>query len=590
MPINHLELRKKWSDFWKKRNHEEIPSTTLIPLDDPTTLFTSAGMQPLIPYLTGQTHPQGKRLFNIQPSFRSQDIEEIGDNRHTTFFEMMGNWSLGDYFKDEQLTWILQFLTENLGISKEKLHVTVFKGNKQVPKDTVSIETWKSLGIDQSRIYEYDVFKNWWSRSGPPEKMPIGEIGGPDSEIFYDFGTAHDPKFGEKCHPNCDCGRFIEIGNSVFIQYQKAVDGSLIELPQKNVDFGGGLERIMAVVNNQPDIFKTGLYWPMIEILESASGKKYEDESTKKSMRIISDHIKAAVFMANEGLTPGNKQQGYVMRRLIRRAVIKMNMIGINANKVLPKLVQSIISIYETVYLAKTKWSNIYPIIGSEIDTFEKSLTRGFKEINKISKVDGKIAFNLYQTYGFPLEITEEIFREKGQLIDKQEFSAEFEKHKNLSRTASSGMFKGGLADQSDQVIRYHTATHLLHQALFDVLKSDVRQEGSNITGERLRFDFHSTAKPSDQNIKLIEDIVNKKISTGLAVRYEEMPKDKAIQIGAKAFFKQKYPDIVKVYFIENYSKELCGGPHVKNTAEIKQISIYKFEKIGSDLYRIYAK
>jgi alanyl-tRNA synthetase len=594
MSITHLQLRKLFSDFWKSKDHAWVPPIPLIPQNDPTTLFTGSGMQQLVPYLLGEPHPLGKKLYNIQPCIRSQDIEEVGDNRHDTFFEMMGNWSLGTYFKKEQLAWCWDFLTNKLKLPKEKLYVSVFKGTKDLPEDTESYEVWKSLGVPEEKIFKYDPEKNWWSRAGVPENMPAGEPGGPDSEVFYEFThVKHDPKYGKECHPNCDCGRFMEIGNSVFMQYKKNKNGTFAELPNKNVDFGGGLERILTACNNDPDIFSTDVFFPILQSLERYLKKSYKDEFDKSAMRVIADHIKTAVFLIVAGVRPSNKEQGYILRRLLRRAAVKMQFLS--SQSVNPDdfsvVCQEVLTIYDGVYFHKDKdFRVIQPVIEEEISRFNKNLDRGLKEIEKIEKVDGKIAFDLYQTYGFPLEITEELFKEKGQQIDKKQFGEEFEKHKDLSRTASAGKFKGGLADHSEQTLKYHTATHLLHQALFDVLGNDIRQEGSNITVERLRFDFYSPQKPEQSQIKQIEDIVNTKIKESLPLSFKMMPKDEALKIGARAFFREKYPDTVKVYFIGDYSKEFCGGPHIKNTKEIGAISIYKLEKIGSNLYRIYAR
>lgn len=598
MPITHLKLRKLFKDFWEKRGHKEIPPISLVPQNDPTTLFTGSGMQPLVPYLLGEPHPQGKRLYNIQPCFRSQDIKEIGDNRHTTFFEMMGNWSLGDYFKEEQLECLWQFLTRELNLPKEKLYTSVFAGTKAgigryLPADEKSFQIWKKLGLPEERIFRYGVDKNWWSRAGSPEEMPAGEPGGPDSEVFYEFtNIKHDPKYGKECHPNCDCGRFLEIGNSVFMQYKKNQDGSFFELPNKNVDFGGGLERIIMALENNPDMFNTSLYSPMIRIIESMTGKNYTDDANKPAMRIIADHFKAASFLIKDGVLPSNKEQGYVLRRLLRRSAVKMRFLTqTSLTQDFTNIVETILKIYEKIYFNPHRdLKKIAYVVQDEISRFGKTLERGFSEIKKIDKIDGKIAFDFYQSYGFPLEITEEIFREKGQTIDKKQFYEEFEKHKNLSRTASAGKFKGGLADYSQQTIKYHTATHLIHQALFDVLSDDVKQEGSNITTDRLRFDFYSPKKPSSDEIKQVEMIVDEKIKQALPVSFKIIPRDEAYKIGAQSFFREKYPAVVKVYFVGNYSKEFCAGPHVKNTKEIGKIEIYKFEKIGSNLYRIYAK
>lgn len=593
--LTHVQLRKKFADFWVKNGHKEILPIPLVPQNDPTTLFTGSGMQQLVPYLLGETHPQGKRIFDIQPCFRSQDIEEVGDNRHTTFFEMMGNWSLGDYFKKEQLTWFWEFLTEEIKLPKEKLYVTVFAGDKKnaLPADEESIEVWKSLGISENHIFKYGPDKNWWSRAGIPDNMPPGEPGGPDSEVFFEFKQVpHDKKFGEKCHPNCDCGRFLEIGNSVFMQYKKVPDGTFQELPAMNVDFGGGLERILAAENNDPDVFKTDAFSKIISEIEKLSGKIYEDGNESK-MRIIIDHLKGATFLIAGGVMPGNKEHGYVLRRLLRRSAIKMYQLTDGKTTDFAEIADSgVLATYDGAQGIERKklQKEVVTIIAEEIKKFNLSIIKGLKEINKIEKVDGKIAFDLYQNLGFPYELTEELFREKGQEIDRKQFITEFNKHKELSRSSSRAKFKGGLADHSAQTIKYHTATHLLHQALFDVVGSNIRQEGSNITTERLRFDFASTLKPTEEQIKKVEEIINNKIKESLSVEFKIIPKEEALKLGAKSFFREKYSDMVKVYFIKDYSKEFCGGPHVKNTSEIGKIEIYKFEKIGSNFYRIYAK
>ncbi len=599
--MTHLELRKLFKDFWEDRGHKEVPPIPLVPQNDPTTLFTGSGMQQFVPNLLGEPHPLGNRLYNIQRSFRSQDIEEIGDNRHTTMFEMMGNWSLGDYFKEEQLSWFYDFLTKHLKLDSKLLHVTIFKGGSGVPQDTESKNIWLKLGIPEDRIYEYDDKKNWWSRAGSIDNMPAGEIGGPDSEVFYCFESiGHDKKYGENCHPNCDCGRFLEIGNNVFIQYKKENDGALSELPTKNVDFGGGLERLLAASNNEPDIFSSDIFTSIICLVETVTGKKYPDSASQKQMRIIADHMKASTLLLKDGVRPSNKEQGYVLRRLLRRSAVKYRSL---VNKFDPKemahIAGAVIKTYDGIYFDKEKdLKDITSFIGEEMERFGKTLDKGLREAEKIDQIDGTKAFDLYQTFGFPLEVTEELFIEKGQKIDKAQFKKEFDKHRDLSRSASAGKFKGGLANHSDQVLKYHTATHLLHQALFDVFGNDIRQEGSNITSERLRFDFYSTKKPSDDEVKKVESIINAKVSDELPMRFKIMPKEDAIKIAARSFFRDKYPDSVKVYYIGGeddkpetaYSKEFCGGPHVTNTKEIGKINIYKVENIGSNLFRIYAK
>jgi len=601
--FTYLDLRKKFADFWKEKNHKEVPPISLVPQNDSTTLFTGSGMQQLVPYLLGEVHPLGKKLYNIQPCFRSQDILEVGDNRHTTFFEMMGNWSLGDYFKKEQLSWFWQFLTEVLGFDKKRLYVTVFAGDKKnnLDPDNESRKIWLELGVLENHIFAYGPEKNWWSRSGVPDNMPEGEPGGPDSEVFYDFGQdlkLHENSLfsSQNCHPNCDCGRFMEIGNSVFMQFKKTKNG-FEELPAKNVDFGGGLERILAALNNNPDVFLTDIYLPIIKNLEKTVGKKYDNEDDKRKIRVIADHLKGAVFLIKTGVYPSNKERGYYLRRLLRRVTVKTYQLKektVSAEDLIPAI-ESIIEIYKNIYFDQKDFLEIKNIVGEEINRFNKTLNKGLSILQKIDKPTGKQVFDLYQNYGFPKELTEELLKEKGATFDQKQFDQEFEKHRQLSRTASAGMFKGGLADHSENTLRYHTATHLLHQALFDILGETVRQEGSNITGERLRFDFYCLNKPNLEQIKEVEKIINQKIEEELPVNFVLLKKEEAYKIGAKSFFREKYPEIVKVYFIGTsldnaYSKEFCGGPHVKNTKEIGKIEIFKFEKIGTNLYRVYAK
>jgi alanyl-tRNA synthetase len=615
--MNPDELRQKYIQFFVKRGHVEIPSASLVPENDPTTLFTSSGMQPLVPYLLGQPHPAGKRLVDSQRSFRSQDIEEVGDNRHTTFFEMLGNWSLGDYFKQDQLRWFFEFLTSELKFDPNSLFVTVFRGNDQVPRDEESVAIWKTLfkeqgivardldlseknGMGDGRIFYYDEKKNWWSRSGLPSAMPAGEPGGPDSEVFYDFGA--ELKLHEKsqwknqpCHINCDCGRFMEIGNSVFMQYQKQTDGSFKELPQKNVDFGGGFERILAAVHNNRDVFTTKLFTPILSSIEVISSKKYEGDD-KRNFRIIADHIRAATMLIADGVRPSNKEQGYVLRRLIRRAVRYGKLLGIE-RPFLADVAKSVIPLYEHVHpTIAAQQQEIVSVLEEEGTKFSKTLAKGLREIEKVPELDGTIAFQLYETFGFPFELTEEIARERGQSVEIGAFKKAFEQHQKQSRTASKGMFKGGLADQSETVTKYHTATHLLHAALRQVLGKHVSQQGSNLTAERLRFDFSHSAPLTAEEKQKVEDIVNAKIDEALPVTQEMMPKDDALAQGALAFFKEKYPDQVSVYTIGRdprtdwFSKELCGGPHVKNTREIGPIKIFKEESVGAGKRRIYLK
>ena len=594
----------------EKRGHAHIPSASLVPEGDATTLFTSAGMQPMMPYLLGQKHPHGTRLVDSQKCFRAVDIDGIGDNRHTTFFEMLGNWSLGDYFKDKQLEWFFTFLTnkqEGLGLDPQKIFVTVFVGGSGVPKDDEAIQIWQSLfakvGINTQEgdhIFAYPEDKNWWSRSGIPEKMPVGEPGGPDSETFYDFGIdlkLHENSSfkNEPCHPNCDCGRFLEIGNSVFMQYLKQADGSLQELPHKNIDFGGGLTRLEAAVNNDPDMFKISSLYPLIQEIEIISGKSYQVAENQAPIRIIADHLTAATFLIKDGVMPSNKAQGYVLRRLLRRAAVKMYFLTNNLSSLdsLAALSSKVTQFYSPLYFDfKKDTPAIQGEIKMEIVKFGKALDKGIKELQKNPHVDGKTAFDLYQNQGFPLEITTEILSQLNIAIDTKQFEVEFEKHKELSRSASAGMFKGGLADHSQTVTAYHTVTHLLHAALRQILGDHVGQKGSNITAERLRFDFSHPEKVTEDQLHSIEELINQKISEKLPVTREELPKDKAIELGALAFFGQKYPDIVSVYTVGDsqnfFSKELCGGPHVTNTQELAKIKIVKQESLGAGMRRLY--
>lgn len=610
MTLTHRQLRKLFSNHLENLGHKNVPAISLVPQDDPTTLFTGSGMQQFVPYLLGQEHPQGVRLYNIQHCIRVQDIEEVGDNRHDTFFEMMGNWSLGDYFKKEQLTNLFKFLTdkkEGLGLDPNKLYVTIFEGNEEIPEDSESLQMWTEIfekaGISAKigeRIFKYPASKNWWSRAGIPSNMPAGEPGGPDSEVFYQFDLPHDPKFGKKCHPNCNCGRFMEIGNSVFMQYKKLSDGTFENLPKMNVDFGGGLERLLAAANENPDIFCTDAFSEIIKKVETVTKQSYENKKLQPAMRIIADHLKTSVFIVKAGVDPSNKEQGYVLRRLLRRALVKVRKLNqaFSIDEIAP-IITAVLDTYDGVYFDKEKDEKlIIPIIKEEIIKFKRTLDRGLQELEKLKTINAKTAFDLYQSYGFPFEITQEIMKEKGVIIDKDKFLEEQKYHQEKSRSSSAKKFKGGLADQSEKTVKYHTATHLLHQALFDVLGNSVRQDGSNITSERLRFDFFSTKTPEPEDLKEVEKIINQKIKESLPVRFEIMDKNEASKVGARSFFREKYPEQVKVYYIakENqkindaYSKEFCGGPHVKNTSEIGDLKIDKFKKIGSNSYRIYAK
>ncbi|OGG11661.1 hypothetical protein A2Z00_01625 [Candidatus Gottesmanbacteria bacterium RBG_13_45_10] len=614
------QVRQRYIDFFKKRGHVQIPSAPLVPQNDPTTLFNSSGMQPLITYILGEPHPLGKRLVDSQKAIRLQDIDEVGDNRHTTFFEMLGNWSLGDYFKKEQLPWIFEFLTKELGLDPKRLYVSVFKGEGSVPKDTESINIWKEIfagvGIDakeNERIFTYPASKNWWSRSGEPKDMPPGEPGGPDSEVFYDFGPStssgqarHTSRFGPHCHPNCDCGRFMEIANSVFMQYQKpafakatageAKSGQLVELKQKVVDFGGGLERMVAVTENNPDIFTTDMFSSIIRIIELNSGKTYgEHVEQTKAMRIIADHMRASAMLIADNVFPSNKMQGYILRRLIRRSLLYGRRLGLSKDlSYIGRLIEPVALTYEKAYPdVVEKAKEIQLILQEEALRFAKTLDRGLAEIEKVKKLDGKIAFNLYETYGFPWEMTVEIAAEKDQAVDRGQFETEFKKHQALSRTAAAGMFKGGLADHGVETTKLHTAHHLLLASLQKVVDPTIKQRGSNITAERLRMDFNFSRKITPEEIKMVEDLVNEAIKKDMPVTREEMPREEAEKIGAEMEFGTKYPDRVSVYFVGNkpeyFSKEFCGGPHVTHTGALGNFKILKEESSGSGIRRIYA-
>ena len=611
------ELRQKYLDYFKSKDHAVISPAPLVPQEDPTTLFTGSGMQPLVPYLLGQKHPQGTRLVNSQPSFRAEDIDEIGDDRHTTFFEMLGNWSLGDYFKAQQLSWFWDFLIQEIKLSPERLYVSVFSGSPQnnIPKDEESASIWKNLFSDigikavtqdgeeakssslkkNARIFFYDAQKNWWSRQGVPENMPPQEPGGPDSEVFFEFDQVeHDSKYGPHCHPNCDCGRFFEIGNSVFMQYKKNKDGTFEKLKHPNVDFGGGLERLLAVKQDTPDMFKTDLFQPIINKLKKLTDKEYEPNN-KTDFQAITDHIKAATFMIGQGVRPSNKQQGYVLRRLLRNASMSMYHLTDNpASKQLASLVETVVDIYKQDYdYLETKKTVIKDTIDSELNKFSKTLEKGLRELKKMkfSKIDEQKAFDLYQSHGLPFEITSNLLARKGVNLNKKKFEKLIQRHAEKSRSASKGMFKGGLADHSETTMKYHTATHLVHKALRKVLGKQVKQTGSNITQERLRFDFTYSQKLSDEELREVEKIVNKKIDEDLQVEFSQMTLGEALEKNALAFFKERYnQQEVKVYSIGDFSLEVCNGPHVSSTGDIGHIKIYKQTSVGKGIQRIYAK
>ena len=553
-----------------------IPSASIIPENDPTTLFTSSGMQPLIPYLLGQEHPEGKRLANSQLSFRAGDIEEVGDNRHTTFFEMLGNWSLGDYFKKEQLSWVYEFLTKELQLPSERLWMTCFAGDKSLglPLDLQSAEIWKKIGIPEERVLFYDAKKNWWSRSGAPDKMPAGEPGGPDSEIFYEFtDVTHDVAFGEQCHPNCDCGRFMEIGNSVFMEYIKNADGTFGKLPKQNVDFGGGLERLTAATLDNPDVFMIDVFDSARAVLEKYSGKKYQGEALlQRSFRVILDHTRAASVMFDAGIRPSNTEQGYILRRLIRRSIREADKLGIK-EAILGKVAGG----HEDDFNA-------------EESQFRKTLANGIRELEKMG---GNIdAFMLFTTYGFPIELTAEIAKERGLSVDLDAVQKQMEEHQALSRAGAAQKFAGGLADHAEQTVKYHTAHHLLLKALQMVLGSDVHQRGSNITSERLRIDFSYEQKMTEEQKREVERIVNEQIKKALPVERKTMTREEADKLGAEHEFGAKYPDMVSVYVIGS-SIEFCGGPHVSNTSELGigglKFKVQREEAISSGVRRIKA-
>jgi len=623
------EVRSRYLAFFKAREHAEIASALLVPENDPTTLFVGSGMQPLVPYLLGKDHPQGKRLVNSQKAFRADDIEEVGDNRHTVFFEMLGNWSLGDYFKRNQLRWAFTFLTdekEGIALDPSRIYVSVFSGDQSanIPRDDEAAEVWKELfkekgiealdveliteesggklGMQGGRIFYYDAKKNWWSRSGKPENMPAGEPGGPDSEMFFDFFPEAGERcitagFGDYCHPNCDCGRFMEIGNSVFMEYLKSADGTFGKLPKRNVDFGGGLERLAAATIDSPDVFNTDVFWEIIGDLENASGASYADPTKLRSFRIVADHMRAATFLIADGVLPLNVEQGYFVRRLLRRAVQHADRLGIPEGKI-SKSVSIVGNLYKNqyTYFTEEKVALIASVVDEEEIKFRKTLERGMKEFDKHTRGDsisGEDAFILFTTFGFPIELTKELASERGISVDMDAFKKSMEEHQALSRARSEQKFKGGLADTSEMSVKYHTATHLLHKALRDVLGDSATQRGSNITPERLRFDFAFDRKMTAEEIKKVEDTVNARIYDSLPVTFEDLPIAEAQTRGALGLFEEKYGDKVRVYKVGDYSLEFCGGPHVENTSKLgedgKRFKIQKEEANAAGVRRIRA-
>ena len=583
-----IEIRNKYLDFFKRHGHAVIPSAPLIPENDPSVLFTTAGMQPLVPYLLGEKHPEGTRLTDFQKCLRTNDIDEVGDNRHLTYFEMLGNWSLGDYFKEESIAMSFEFLTKELGIPVEKLSVTCFAGDEDCQRDEVTASCWKKAGIPEDRIYYFGKDDNWWIAG---EEGPCG----PDTEMFYDTGK---PKCSENCNPSCGCGKYVEIWNNVFMEFFKTKDGKYTKLKQHNVDTGLGLERMTMLLQGKETPFDTELFKPVMDKLQELAG---ENDSIE-SRRIVSEHLRSSMMIIQDGGLPSNVDRGYILRRLIRRMVRHLRKLQINLNE-LGELIDLNIDTLKEMYPELHQNSNkIKSVIIEEKDKFEKTLERGEREFNKIvnrmknegqDTISGQDLFTLYETYGFPPEVTQDLAREAGLKVDTTEFDKLFKEHQEKSRMGSEQKFKGGLAGTGEQEVRYHTATHLLNAALKVILGKDVHQKGSNITPERMRFDFSCDHKLTDEEKKKVEDLVNEWIAQGLDVKCEEMKKDDAIKSGAECMFIEKYPDIVTVYSIgndkETVSKELCGGPHVKNTSELGHFKIKKEEASSAGVRRIKA-
>lgn len=582
------ELRKKYLNFFVKKGHKIIPSAPLVPEHDPTVLFTTAGMHPLVPYLLGEAHPLGKRLCSVQKCLRTDDIESVGDTYHHTFFEMLGNWSLGDYWKKEAIEWSYEFLTSELSLDPGRLYISCFSGDSDAPKDEESAKIWQEVGIVAEKIYFYGKKENWWG--------PAGKTGpcGPDTEMFYDVtGRPCSPS----CHPNDNCGRFFEIWNDVFMQYNKKPDGTFEPLIQKNVDTGMGVERTVAVLSGLDDNYETELFTPIIHIIEVISGKKYEGDF-KKNFRIVADHLKAAAFLIADGVEPSNVERGYILRRLIRRAIRYGRLLKINTQFTSP-IAERVIETYGDVYpeLAENR-KKINEVLLTEEEKFKRTLDQGLKEFDKFVSenayidtklVPGDRAFYLYESFGFPPELTCELARERGYKVDVEGFDRALIKHQELSRKGAQEKFAGGLADHSEEVTKLHTTTHLLHQALRTVLGEHVCQSGSNITSERLRFDFSHPQKLTDDEIKKVEDLVNQKIKENLLVSMEIVEPEAAKKIGALGFFEEKYGEKVKVYLIGDFSKEVCGGPHVNFTRQLGRFKIIKEEAASSGVRRIYA-
>jgi len=584
--ISPDKLKKMYLEFFQKKGHEVIANASLIPENDPTALFTSAGMHPLVPYLLGQPHPRGKRLVNVQKCLRTSDIDEVGDSFHLSFFEMLGNWSLGDYFKEESIRWSHEFLTskEWLNINEERLFVSVFAGDEKAPRDMDSARIWEELGFPKEKIFYLPRKDNWWG--------PIGNTGpcGPDTEIFYDTGK--EP-CGSGCKPGCGCGKYNEIWNNVFMEYNKTPEGEYELLEQRNVDTGMGVERTVAVLQGKDNVYETELFTPLIEKIKETRGIEEIPGSQTRSVRIICDHSRASTFILAEGIVPLNVEQGYVLRRLIRRAIRHGKLLGIE-EEFLSELSRIVIEIYSEDYPhLKPKEDFIVTELKKEHKKFDNTLTRGLNRFNRIvrkkKEISGKDAFLLYQSFGFPIEITKELGKENGISVDVEGFYKEFEKHQKVSRAGADKRFGSGLADTAEETVKLHTATHLLNEALRRVLGEDIHQMGSNITKERLRFDFNFHRKLTDEEIEEVEKLVNRQIEKAIPVERIETTLEKAIEMGSQAVFEEKYGEKVSVYTIGDFSTELCSGPHVKNTSELGRFKIVKEEGISAGVRRIRA-
>lgn len=578
-----IEIRNKYLNFFKRHGHSVIPSAPLIPENDPSVLFTTAGMQPLVPYLLGEKHPEGTRLTDFQKCVRTNDINEVGDNRHLTYFEMLGNWSLGDYFKEESVAMSYEFLTKELGIPAEKISVTCFAGDEDCPKDTVTAECWKKAGIPEERIYFFGKDDNWWIAG---EEGPCG----PDTEMFYDTGKE---KCSEGCNPSCGCGKYVEIWNNVFMEYLKTSDGKYQKLKQQNVDTGLGLERMTMLLQGKKTPFEIEIFKPVMDKLEEL--EKVDDIASR---RIVAEHLRSSMMIILDGGIPSNVDRGYILRRLIRRMTRRLRKLQIDTNQISTLIDISIDAQKELYPELETNKERIKTVIIEEINKFEKTLERGEREFNKIvnklktenkDTISGQDLFTLYETYGFPPEVTQDLAEEQGIKIDNTEFDRLFKEHQEKSRMGSEQKFKGGLSGNGEMETKYHTATHLLNAALKQVIGKDVHQKGSNITPERMRFDFSCDHKLTDEEKKQVEDLVNKWINEDLPVTIEEMSKEDAIKSGAECMFIEKYPDIVTVYSIGDVSKELCGGPHVKNTKVLGTFKIKKEEACSAGVRRIKA-